>query len=527
MSIITDSKNSSNPLPNSNSLNESKKLTPPTEKKIANVFKEMSEGQLEINKKVFDAGVVAPREILGYDLIHRETSLLNQWRKCKNENEFKAHMLSLGYEPREITMIHGSSKISTTLYYKDNYKIIYAMNSNLVIYKVLPNITDTNRFEDESWLFNYQDKLCVSCVSPQGNFYYSNGKIGMVLKVKSEDLVEIFPRDKLSPVGFRLHTLNNVSAYYKQDPSFDKKVEEEKKSISEVENYLQFQKNYQALVKYCDTIFRECLNPALHSDNLDIQKRAYEMLLSLDEDGKTVSRKPLGGKFHQVSALTTRLLSLYAFIQENKELLESPEAYKQIFGKDKEGSIIKEIEALIQYSTVLDNNFAKYNSHVLSSKAKEWGVAWGHKDVAATTAYLAGKIHGRHAITHPEKEADDPYNEINVNIPKIKGTHKQQPDEIEIAGFMVDRALFEENSQGLFIDIQKAQDELNSLLPEHKKLKKRLEEAEQKKDTTEIAEAKKAFRPIDTRVFALNNKVNFFKLATECQSKNIPILCTS
>lgn len=458
----------------------SSKITKPSDPRISKIFEAISKGELTIPEIELMSGqsdVLASKEILGYELMHRDSAKLNQWRKCTSPQELDEHMKSLGYVPVQVTFEDNGEVFTTTLYHKDDYKLVYAVNTDIVHQRILPQMTDPQRFDDKKWLFNYQDKLCVSVLKPGGKFYYSLGKVGLILEVKPRDIVETFPRDKLSPVGLRLTDLKDHMTHAPED------LEEEQRNMLRVQNYIVFQKNYRTLLQYCDAIARAALIEALSDPSL--REEATGLMLALDEVGKKMSWEPLKGEFHQTSALCARLKSLRAFIAKHADKLDTPDLYRAIFQADaspstSKASILTEFDALIDHAEKMDRNYAAYNTHVLSKMAPEWGPKYGHLDVSKTTAYLAGRVHGRTALT--SENNPDPYNELNVQIPKIKGlsASRQIPNEIEIAGLMVDIAVFDEASGQYKINVHAAKATIVDLTD---KIEKKRAEIEQVKNS--------------------------------------------
>lgn len=432
----------------------STKITKPSDPQIGRIFEAISRGELtipEIKLMNRQNDVLASKEIIGYELMHRDSAKLNQWRECTSPKELDEHMKSLGYVPVQVTFEDNGEVFTTTLYHKDDYKLVYAVNTDIVHQGILPQMTDPKRFDNKKWLFNYQDKLCVSILKPGGKFYYSLGKVALVLEVKPRDIVETFPRDKLSPVGLRLTDLKDYMTHTPED------LEEEQRNMLRVKNYVVFQKNYRTLLQYCDAIVRASLVEALGDPNL--REEATTLMVALDEVGKKMSWEPLKGEFHQTSALCARLKGLREFIAKHADKLDTPDLYRAIFqaepssSKSKE-SILTELDALVDHAEKMDRNYSAYNIHVLSKMAPEWGPKYGHLDVSKTTAYLAGRVHGRTALT--SENNPDAYNELNVQIPKIEGlsASRQVPNEIEIAGLLVDIAVFDEASGQYKIDVQ-------------------------------------------------------------------------
>jgi hypothetical protein len=270
------------------------------------------------------------------------------------------------------------------------------------------------------------------------------------------------------------------------------------------------------------------MSPALHSDDPEIQKAAYELVLSLDKAGTKAAWKPLKGQFHQTSFLTTRLQLVRDFIKKHPEL-DNKELYEEIFGIPSHGegepksSITEELTHLCNLAEELDQNHAAYNRIVLHRRAQEWGPRWGHKDVGGTPAYLAGKIHGRHAITHDEKEKVDPYNEVNVRIPKDKEGF-QKEGQIEIAGFMIDSDILTRSKNGFSLDAAQAKKRMQAYQLEYDQLKEKEKIALSSGDGEEAKKIKDKLRKTEANLRECRCQVDFVKLAAFCAENNIPIL---
>lgn len=500
------------------------KMIPPSSQKISAIFKEIGQGNVEIPQKKLDAikqGVAESKELIGYDLICLENTKLTKWRTLTEATQLTKHMESLGYTEHEVVLneSQGSKPISVNVYWKENYQMVHAVDPSFVKKGILPDITNEKHLKDESWLLNKQDKLCVSVIKPGGKFYHSKETIAVVLKVNPKSIIDIFSQDKLTPTGYRRMLLKTTV-----EDSKKPQLAEEQIDVENVKKYIKFQKNYRLIVNYSDSIAKHCLAFAL--ENPDTRDDAMKLLTGLDNLSKEIDRTPLGGKFDKISARTQRLEVIKTFILNHSAIIDTPDHYKQIFSSDdkithKKSTIAGELDNLIALSTALDDTALKYKNIVHHRKASEWGPKHGHQNVEATTAYMQAKVQGRSALTSEEKEKHEPYNELNIEIPKLGNSNLHNPKLIDIAGLMVDTSIFDRASGKFMIDVEKTQQELVTAKKELANTEKSLKT---ETDPTKLALLKKERKHYDRIQKELECKLDFVEIAKQAQKDQIPIL---
>lgn len=505
------------------------RIISPTDERIQQVFSQLATRfQLRPqDERALTQGVVRQREQVGFDLIERESKKLEKCSTMSSPAEVKNYMIKLGYAPVRATIVDetGTSH-NYTLYSKQTPQLIYAMEAELVKDQILPKMRSPTRFTDDKWLFNYQEKLCASVLREGQKFYYSNARVGLVIRCSSKNFLETFPLDKLTPTGFRKPT---------RLPSDTAGIAEDADDVAAVKKYAKFFEGYQEIVAYSDSILRNILSFAINSDNHQASEEAYRLIASYDQLSLEMEKNPLETKFLSASMLTLKIEALKKFAEKYKTLIDTPENCSKIFENPSTSSIQPEIDALLQLSKNFDSQHAQYHNVILHKKASELGPKWGHPDVnAGTTAYLSGRLMG---ISSLKRLPDNPlysYNEINIKIPKNESTGQQIPGSIEIAAIKLDPDNFESDSTGtLSLNVRTLQAELAAVNTQYDQVNRDFQDIRSRltplssapaSDRLTYSDLEQREKNLRITKLELTSKLSTCKILEEAERKNIPML---